>query len=172
MPILILGILISARSASAQSGSAFDDLLGANGPAAVTNVQSVNAVPVPDDTAAEGRVILKEKLSAEVQAAFEKALTNAGRLPAGVDVIVSGGGNWADNPLIEIYVDGRIAYYQYLYHAEEDLAYERRTWKNPKTWLIPSKPSADVSKRFEAAFALAKEGAPVVRAKRGEKQGR
>lgn len=106
--------------------------------------------------------------SPAIKEAFEAALGRVAPLPAGVTLTVSNSPMWGDNPQIRISVDGRQVYWEYLYHSEANLARLRRTWTNPGTWVIPSEPSKDLSKRFEAALRLAHAGAAKVRsAKKG-----
>ena len=103
-------------------------------------------------------------LSSAVQAAFDAASARVGALPEDVTVDILPHFS-ADNPQVIIRVDGRIAYLEYLYHSESNLARLRRVWWNPLTWFGPRKPSADLSKRFEAALLLAREGSALMRAR-------
>jgi hypothetical protein len=103
--------------------------------------------------------------TSESEAAFKAALSRVGPLPLGVKLTVMNSSMWGDNPQIKILLDGREIYREYLYHSEADLALVRRTWRNPLTWIAPSKPSHDLSARFEAALLLAREGAAKMRLK-------
>ena len=102
----------------------------------------------------------KEALSPEVAAALESARTRVGPLPEEVAIDFRPH-YWEDNPLVVIKLNGHRIYGEYLYHAEANLAKKRFHWMNPLTWpailSVPFKPSADISKRFEAALLYAKE---------------
>lgn len=108
-------------------------------------------------------------LSASAQAAFDAASARVGALPEGVTVEIVP--HFAqDNPQVIVRVDGRVAYFEYLYHSESDLARLRRRWWNPRTWFGPLRPSGDLSKRFEAALRLAVEGSAGLRARRAAQE--
>lgn len=115
---------------------------------------------------ANSGVVLEGKPSPAAEAALKAAMTRMGSLPSGVELTVMSSPMWGDNPQILIYVDGRNVYWEYLYHSEANLARLRRSLLKPGTWFLPSEPSSDLSKRFEAALTLAREGAEQTRAPR------
>lgn len=123
-------------------------------------------VLVQPEKAADSGVTLEGMPSHAAEAALSAALVRVGPLPSGVELTVMSSTMWGDNPQIWIYVDGRRIYDEYLYHSEANLARLRRSMLKPGTWLIPSEPSVDLSKRFEAALTLAREGAEKIRARR------
>lgn len=106
----------------------------------------------------------KSGLSARAQSAFDAASARVGALPEGVTLEVIPHFS-EDNPQVMVRVDGKIAYWEYLYHSESNLARLRRKWWNPLTWFGPRNPSSDLSQRFEAALRLASEGAARIRAR-------
>jgi len=120
--------------------------------------------PKPDVKKPES-VVFEGKLSPETFFALNAAVRNFGPLPAGVVVKVIP--HTTGNPVIRIDVDGVNVYWEYLYQSESNLALLRRRWWKPLTWFAGlGAPSADLTKRFEAVFALAVEGAARVRAER------
>lgn len=68
----------------------------------------------------------------------------------------------ADNPLVEIKMDGMTVYFEYLYHSQSNLARLRRVWWNPLSWFAPyAKPSKFAVDRYEAALRFAIEAREV-----------
>ena len=89
------------------------------------------------------------------RAELAAARKRVGPLPKGVDVKFLEHFA-ADNPLVEIKMDGMVVYFEYLYHSESNLARLRRRWWNPLTWFSGlGRPSEDVSARYEAALRFA-----------------
>jgi len=108
----------------------------------------------PASGASEG-VTMTGKFGPEAMAAVIAARLSVGVLPKGVELKFVAHSS-ADNPLVEIKMDGMIVYFEYLYHSESNLGRLRRRWWNPLTWFAGlGRPSESVAARYEAAYRFA-----------------